>query len=146
MTPEEVRARFRAGVVSPTCGWASGYTQTNLIAVPADWAYDVLLFCQRNPKPCPVLDVGDPGSTATVLAPGADLSTDLPLYRVWRHGAPVEERTEVKSLWGKDLVAFQIGCSFTFETGLAEAGVPLRHLEQGRNVPMYITDRACRPA
>lgn len=78
MTPQQARAAFRAGTVAPTPGWARGYTQTNLIAVPRDWAYDVLLFCQRNPRACPVLDVTDPGSTATVLAADADLSRDLP--------------------------------------------------------------------
>jgi uncharacterized protein YcsI (UPF0317 family) len=144
--PAAARAAFRAGTASPTSGWAAGYTQANLIAVPEDWAYDVLLFCQRNPKPCPVLDVTDPGSTTTELAPGANLSTDLPRYRVWRDGVLAEERNEVEALWRKDLVAFSIGCSFTFETALAVAGVPLRHIEQGRNVPMYVTDRQCRPA
>jgi uncharacterized protein YcsI (UPF0317 family) len=146
LSPEHARALFRTGTVSPTSGWAIGYTQANLIAVPRDWAYDVLLFCQRNPRPCPVLDVTDPGATATALAPGADLSTDLPRYRVWRKGELVEEADEVRALWGEDLVAFLIGCSFTFEAGLIDAGVPLRHVEQGRNVSMYVTDRQCRPA
>ncbi|KAA9155049.1 putative hydro-lyase [Amycolatopsis acidicola] len=144
MSPVQARALFREGTVSPTAGWVSGYTQANLIAVPRDWAFDVLLFCQRNPKPCPVLDVTDPGSTATVLAPGADLSTDFPRYRVWRDGELAEETTRVD--WGEDLVGFLIGCSFTFESGLAADGIPLRHWEQGRNVAMYVTDRECRPA
>ncbi|OXM69296.1 hypothetical protein CF166_21965 [Amycolatopsis sp. KNN50.9b] len=146
MTPDQARAAFRAGTVAPTSGWATGFTQTNLIAVPCDWASDVLLFCQRNPQPCPVLDVTDPGSTSTVLAPGADLSRDLPSYRVWRDGELAEEVDDVSGLWQENLVAFSIGCSFTFETGLLAAGVPLRHLEQGRNVSMYVTNRQCRPA
>ncbi len=144
--PDEARARFRAGATAPTTGWAPGFTQANLISVPRDWAYDVLLFCQRNPKPCPVLDVTDAGETATVLAPGADLRTDLPAYRVWEHGELVEEPAEVTGRWREDLVTFLIGCSFTFEWALADAGVPLRHLDQGRNVAMYVTDRRCRPA
>ena len=143
-SPERARALFRDGTVSPTSGWAPGYAQVNLIAVPHDWAYDVLLFCQRNPRPCPVLDVTDPGSTTTVLAPEANLATDFPRYRVWRGGELAGETGEAP--WRDDLVAFLIGCSFTFETGLTEAGVPLRHLEQGRNVPMYVTNRQCRPA
>ncbi|MBP2338327.1 uncharacterized protein YcsI (UPF0317 family) [Saccharothrix coeruleofusca] len=142
MTPAEVRAR----ATGPTAGLAEGYAQANLIAVPADWAYDVLLFTQRNPQPCPVLDVTDAGSPRTVLAPGADLRTDLPRYRVWRDGELVEEPTDVKGHWRDDLVAFLIGCSFTFEAGLRRAGVPLRHVDQGRNVSMYVTDRQCRPA
>lgn len=130
----------------PTAGVAFGHTQANLISVPADWAYDVLLFCQRNPKPCPVLDVTDAGSPATVLAEGADLRTDLPRYRVWRDGELVDEPTDVTAYWRADLVSFLIGCSFTFESALTKAGVPLRHIEQDRNVPMYVTDRQCRPA
>jgi uncharacterized protein YcsI (UPF0317 family) len=130
-------------VSGPTAGLAPGYTQANLIAVPRDWAYDMLLFAQRNPKPCPVLDVTDPGSPATVLAPGADLRTDLPRYRVWQDGTLVDEPPDATGHWRDDLVAFLIGCSFTFEAALVAAGVPLRH---GRNVAMYVTDRECRPA
>ena len=145
-SPETARGRFRDGLAGPTAGVAAGHTQANLISVPADWAYDMLLFCQRNPKPCPVLDVTDAGSTSTVLAEGADLRTDLPRYRVWRDGELVEEPTDVRAHWRDDLVSFLLGCSFTFEWALARAGVPIRHVEQGRNVPMYITTRACRPA
>ncbi|WP_327693574.1 putative hydro-lyase [Streptomyces sp. NBC_00459] len=145
-SPKSGRARFRAGLTGPTAGVAAGHTQVNLISVPADWAYDMLLFCQRNQKPCPVLDVTDAGSWTTVLAEGADLRTDLPRYRVWRDGELTEEPTDVLSHWRDDLVTFLIGCSFTFEWALAEAGVPIRHIEQGRNVPMYVTNRQCRPA
>jgi uncharacterized protein YcsI (UPF0317 family) len=142
VTPEDVR-RDASG---PTTGLAVGYAQANLIAVPADWAYDMLLFAQRNPKPCPVLDVTDSGSPRTVLAPGADLRTDLPRYRVWRDGDLVAEPVDASPYWRADLVAFLIGCSFTFEGALARAGVPLRHVEQGRNVAMYVTGTRCRPA
>ncbi|AJP05543.1 hypothetical protein TU94_05800 [Streptomyces cyaneogriseus subsp. noncyanogenus] len=145
-SPETARARIREGLAGPTAGVAAGRTQANLIAVPADWAYDVLLFCTRNPQPCPVLDVTDAGSWTTVLAEGADLRTDLPRYRVWRDGELVDEPTDVRAHWREDLVSFLIGCSFTFEWALARAGVPIRHVEQGRNVPMYVTTRACRPA
>jgi uncharacterized protein YcsI (UPF0317 family) len=146
VAPPEARAAFRDGLVAPTTGWSLGFTQANLVVVPADWAYDVLLFAQRNPKPCPILDVTDPGATSTPLAPDADLRTDVPRYRVWRDGELVDEPTDVVALWRDDLVSFLVGCSFTFETGLVEAGVPLRHVEQGRNVSMYLTDRQCRPA
>ena len=146
LTPGEARSLFRNGTSSPTAGWCATYTQTNLIAVPADWAYDVLLFCQRNPKPCPVLDVTDPGSTTTVLAPGADLRTDAPRYRLWENGRLIDEPHDVTHTWRGDLVTFLIGCSFTFESALADAGVPLRHIDQGRNVAMYRTSRECRPA
>ena len=146
LSPTAARAAFRTGTVSPTSGWAAGYTQLNMISVPADWAYDVLLFCQRNPKPCPVLDVTDAGSATTELAPGADLRTDLPRYRVWREGLLEHETTDVLDQWRDDLVTFLIGCSFTFESSLASEGIPLRHNDQGKNVSMYRTDLACRPA
>ncbi|MFF8847223.1 putative hydro-lyase [Streptomyces sp. NPDC015127] len=138
--------RFRSGASWPTGGIAAGHTQVNMVSVPADWAYDMLLFCQRNPKPCPVLDVTDAGSWTTPLATGADLRTDLPRYRVWEDGDLVDEPTDVTDRWRGDLVTFLLGCSFTFEWSLLAAGVPLRHVEQGRNVPMYVTDRMCRPA
>jgi uncharacterized protein YcsI (UPF0317 family) len=146
LSPAVARAAFRAGTQCPTSGWCAGYAQANLIAVPEDWAYDVLLFCQRNPKPCPVLDVTDAGSARTELAVDADLRTDLPGYRVWRDGVLSEEPTEVVSTWRDDLVCFLIGCSFTFETALTDAWLPLRHVEQQRNVSMYTTNRRCRPA
>lgn len=143
---KEARTRFRAGLTGPTAGVAAGHTQANLLTVPRDWAYDVLLFCFRNKKACPVLDVTDAGGWSTVLAPGADLRTDLPRYRVWRDGELVDEPTDVLAHWRDDLVSVLIGCSFTFEWALSEAGVPMRHIEQGTNVPMYVTGRQCRPA
>lgn len=147
-TARVARARYRAGTVEPTSGVAPGLTQANLIVLPRDWAFDFLLYAQRNPKPCPVLDVSDPGSPTTVLAPGADLRTDLPLYRIWRDGRLVEETPDATAAWAEhpDLVAFLIGCSFTFEAALVEAGIEVRHMADGRNVPMYLTDRPCRPA
>ena len=142
------RAEYRAGRVAPTSGVAPGLVQANLIAVPADWAYDVLLFAQRNPKPCPVLEVLDAGATESRLAPGSDLRTDLPAYRVWRDGELAEETSDASAAWREhpDLVSFLIGCSFTFEGGLHDAGIPIRHQELGRNVPMYRTARECEPA
>ncbi len=145
LDPAAARARFRERLRTPTAGWCTGWVQANLIAVPRELAWDVLLFSQRNPQPCPVVDVGDPGGRSTELFPG-DLSTDLPAYRVYEHGELVAEVPDVADRWREDLVAFLIGCSFTFEAALLEAGVPLRHLEQGTNVPMYRTDRETRPA
>lgn len=145
-TPARARAAYRAGAVVPSSGHASGYTQANLVILPRDWAWDMLLFGQRNPRPVPLLDVTEPGSTHTELAPGADLRTDLPLYRVWRAGELVEETPDVSGLWRDDLVSFLIGCSFSFERALLEAGVPVRTIEQGRNVAMYRTNQECRPA
>ncbi|WP_207945401.1 putative hydro-lyase [Actinomadura sp. 7K534] len=145
LSPERARALFRAGLIRPTSGWCAGWTQANLIAVPREYAYDLLLFAQRNPKPCPVLDVTEPGEVSTPLF-GGDLRTDLPGYVVYEHGEPVAEVPDVTGRWRDDLVAFLIGCSFTFEDALREAGVPVRHIEQDRNVPMYRTNRMCRAA
>jgi uncharacterized protein YcsI (UPF0317 family) len=145
-TPARWRAAFRAGTVRPTSGLAAGHTQANLVCLPREFAYDLLLFAQRNPKPCPLLEVTEPGSWRSALAPGADLRTDLPRYRVWQHGLMVATPREVTSIWRNDLVSFLIGCSFTFETLLQQAGVPLRHVEQDVTVPMYVTNRECVPA
>jgi uncharacterized protein YcsI (UPF0317 family) len=145
---QAARARYRGGLVEPTAGVAPGMTQANLIALPRDWAYDFLLYAQRNPRPCPVLDVSDPGSPRTVLAEDADLRCDLPLYRVWRDGKLAEEVTDATAAWAEhpDLVTFLIGCSFTFERGLTDAGIEVRHITDKTNVPMYRTNRDCRPA
>lgn len=145
LMPQEARARFRNGLRTPTSGWSAGWTQANLIAVPRDLAYDVLLFAQRNPAACPVLDVTEPGEVSCGIFDG-DLRTDLPGYRVYEHGRHVADRGDVADVWREDLVAFLIGCSFTFEAALVEAGVPLRHVDNGTNVAMYRTDRECRPA
>ncbi|MCY9785355.1 putative hydro-lyase [Nocardiopsis sp. EMB25] len=145
LSPDEARALFRRGLRVPTAGYSAGFAQANLIALPRDLAFDFLLFAQRNPRACPVLDVVEPGETSAPVF-GGDLRTDLPAYRVYRHGELVEERTDVTDLWRPDLVAFLIGCSFTFEAPLLAAGVPVRHVEAGTNVPMYVTGRRCRPA
>jgi uncharacterized protein YcsI (UPF0317 family) len=146
-TPAAVRAACRDGRwKSPTAGLAPGFVQANLVVLPRDAAFDFLLFCQRNPKPCPVIEVLEPGRTEPASAPGADLRTDLPRYRVFRDGRLEEEPRDVSRHWREDLVAFLIGCSFSFEEALLAADVPLRHVERGCNVPMYRTSIPCAPA
>jgi uncharacterized protein YcsI (UPF0317 family) len=147
-TGAEVRNACRTGALAgPTPGLAMGFVQANLVIVPNEFAFDFLLFCQRNPKPCPLLDVTEAGSPEPkAVAPGADLRTDLPTYRVWRDGRLTDEPSKITALWRDDLVSFVIGCSFTFENALLEARLPVRHIEQGVNVPMYNTNRPCRPA
>jgi uncharacterized protein YcsI (UPF0317 family) len=147
-TPAEIRARIRSGEWrAPTAGLAPGHAQANLVVLPRASAYDFLVFCQRNPKPCPLIDVTDPGNPEPAYAaPGADLRTDLPKYRIYRHGVLEAEERDILRHWRPDSVAFLLGCSFTFEGAMQRAGLPLRHLDDGRNVAMYITAIPCRPA
>jgi uncharacterized protein YcsI (UPF0317 family) len=147
-TGAAVRAACRGGSwTAPTCGLADGFAQANLVVLPRALAFDFLLFCQRNPKPCPLLDVTEPGDAVPRhVAPDADLRTDLPRYRVWRNGELVDEPTDITRYWRDDFVSFVIGCSFTFEAAMLRAGLPVRHIEQGVNVPMFRTNIACRSA
>jgi uncharacterized protein YcsI (UPF0317 family) len=147
-TGELVRDACRRGALTDqTSGLAPGFAQANLVILPRDVAYDFLRFCRSNPKPCPLLDVTEPGDpTPRQVAPTADLRTDLPRYRVWEDGQLVDEPTDILRWWRDDLVSFVIGCSFTFEAALLRAGVPVRHIELGRNVPMYRTNIPCQPA
>jgi uncharacterized protein YcsI (UPF0317 family) len=120
--------------------------QANLTIVPQADAFDFLLFCQRNPQPCPIVEVLAPGTREVLAAPGSDVATDLPGYRVHRYGEYVEERTDVAALWRPDFVSFLTGCSFSFEWALERAGIALRHVREQRNVAMFRTTRACVPA
>ncbi|MBG6059627.1 uncharacterized protein YcsI (UPF0317 family) [Cryobacterium sp. MP_M5] len=140
LTAAAARAHFRGGLVAPTAGWARGFTQANILIVPRAQAFDVLLFAQRNPKSCPVLGVLDEGETSGALLAGGDIRTDLPRYTVYEHGELVAEPTDLGQWWRPDLVTFILGCSFTFEAALQDGGIPVAHIDQGRNVPMYRTN------
>jgi len=144
----EARQAIRAGRWSGhTSGTAPHFVQGNLVILPEVLANDFLRFCQRNPKPCPLLAVSEPGDPSLPrLGEDLDIRTDVPLYRVWRHGELVEEVTDIRSLWRDDLVSFVIGCSFSFEQPLMDAGIPLRHVQQGKNVAMYRTNIPTVPA
>ena len=147
-SPRELRSLIRSGQWKGiTAGLAPGYVQANLVSVPKDLAFDFLLFCQRNTKPCPLLEVLEPGRfEPSRTAPGADIRTDIPRYRVFKSGELVSEEEDIRSFWSDDLVSFLLGCSFSFETALLNAGIPLRHLEEQRNVPMYVTSIETAPA
>jgi uncharacterized protein YcsI (UPF0317 family) len=143
-----VRRRIRSGALAgPTAGEAPGNVQANLVVLPSALAHDFLRFAQANHRPCPVLAVSEPGS-ARLPRLGADLDvrTDLPRYRVWRHGELVDEPTDIRHVWRDDLVSFAIGCSFSFEQALLDDGIEIRHLTCGSNVPMYRTSVPCLPA
>lgn len=148
MKPSEVRQLIREGKIThQTSGMCDGYAQGNLLILPKEQAYDFLLFTQRNPKSCPILEVGDIGSRSLKkMAKGADIATDIPKYRVWKNGELEGEYTDISHLWQDDFVYFLIGCSFSFESELLSADVPVRHIEEGRNVPMYLTNIECEPA
>lgn len=146
--PSDIRRLIRNNEwTKPTSGLAHGFVQANLAILPKEMAFEFLLFCQRNPKPCPLIDVTEPGSFVPELsAPNADIRTDLPKYRIYRSGKLTEERTDIIDLWNKDMVAFLLGCSFTFEEALLDNGVPVRHIEEDCNVPMYKTNIPCKKA
>lgn len=146
--PAQMRRAIRQGKYQgPTAGLCMGFAQCNLIALPKSLAYDFLLFAQRNSRACPVLEVSDASSRRLEwLAQDLDLARDFPRYRLYENGELTGEYTDAEALWRPDLVSFLIGCSFSFEGALLEAGLPVRHIEQGRNVPMYRTNLPCRPA
>jgi len=144
MTPNELRRLIREGKwQGPTSGACAGFVQANLVILPEEYAFHFLLFCVRNPKPCPILDVLEPGHTVPRIAPGADIRTDLPRYRVYKRGTLIEEPIEISEFFDEKMVTFLLGCSFSFERALMRAGVPVRNIEEGKNVSMYVTNIEC---
>ena len=146
--PRRVRAAIRAGhFTEPTAGVGGGALQANLVMLRSADAADFLRFCQANPRPCPLLAVGEPGNPALpTLGADIDLRHDVPRYRVWKDGELVAEPTDIAEVWTDDMVSFALGCSFSFEDALMRAGIPVRHIPARRNVPMYRTNLPTRPA
>ncbi|MCE8014994.1 putative hydro-lyase [Halomonas sp. MCCC 1A17488] len=147
-SPAEVRRAAREGrLQAPTAGLAYGFVQANLVILPEPQANGFLRFCQANPKPCPLLAVSEPGArSCATLGSDLDLARDVPAYRVFREGRLQATVSDVEAEWRDDLVTFALGCSFTFEHALQQAGLPVRHIEEGRNVPMYRTSIPLVPA
>ncbi|MET4163376.1 uncharacterized protein YcsI (UPF0317 family) [Marinobacterium sp. MBR-111] len=148
-TPLEIRHAIRSGQLnSNTSGLAGGYVQANLAILPADWAAEFLLFCQLNPKPCPLVGVSaNPGDIAIAgLAEDMDIRTDVPRYKIFEHGELVREVEDIREQWRDDLVIFALGCSFSFEEALLADGLEIRNVTEAVNVPMYRTNIACKPA
>ena len=133
LTLYEMRSRIRgAEYAGPTSGVARGHVQANLVVLPEDYAFDFLRFCVRNPKPCPILEVTDAGSPEpAVMAPGADLRTDLPRYRVYEKGRLVDEPTDIRPYWRDDLVCFLIRVQLHVRDGAARRGAPDRAPRRG---------------
>src|SRR4030088_2028015 len=141
------RHACRAGMASSTAGVANGFVQGNLAILPEKLAAPFHRFCQLNPKPCPIIGMSDVGAPRIPsLGLDLDIRTDLPRYRVWRDGKVVEEPTDIVAHWRDDLVAFVIGCSYSFEEALLADGLPIRHIERNVRVPMYRTNIACAPS
>lgn len=145
---QDARQAIRNGEwLSHTSGLAPGYAQGNIVILPQDLAADFLRFCQRNPKPCPLLAVSEPGDPLLpTLGHDVDIRSDVPRYRVWENGKLFSEVTDITKLWRSDLVTFVLGCSFSFEHALIEAGIDLRHVREGKNVAMYRTNIQTTPA
>jgi uncharacterized protein YcsI (UPF0317 family) len=146
--PEDMRMRARRNEWSgSTAGQCPGFQQANLVLLPAALAGEFASFCTRNPKPCPLIEITPPGEPEPHFsAPGADLRTDVPGYRVYRNGEFAGKPSDVVDLWRDDLVGFLLGCSHTFEHALAEAGVQIRHVAQGTTVPMFVSSLPCERA
>ena len=139
--PSEVRQLIRAGILDfPTAGMCRGYAQANLVILPGEYAGDFEEYTRRNPFPCPVLEIvrGTPETHA--MGEGGNIVTDIPRYRVYEYGVFTKELTDASDYWQDGYVGFLIGCSFSFEEALMDAGIPVRHIEQGCNVPMYKTN------
>src|SRR5690625_3244338 len=145
MKPKEIRKLIRnQEITGPTAGMANGFTQANLVVLKKEHAFDFLLFCQRNPRSCPLLDVTEAGSFHPLkMAREADIRKDIPKYRIYKDGVYTEEVLDITEYWKDDMVGFLNGCSFTFETPLLENGIPIQHIEENCNVPMYRTNIAC---
>ncbi len=144
----ELRNLIRSGEFdNHTSGYAKGYVQANLVILQAEWAYDFLLFAQRNPKPCPILEVGDKGTFLTkYIADNADIRVDIPKYRIYEKGKLICEKNDIIELWQDDFVFFLLGCSFSFERALLQAGLEIKHISENVNVPMYSTNIICKSA
>ena len=139
--PSEVRQLIRQGVIDfPTAGMCRGYAQANLVILPPEYADDFEEYTRKNPFPCPVLEIirGTPETHA--MGQGGNIVTDIPRYRVYENGVFTKELTDASAYWKAGYVGFLIGCSFSFEEALMAAGLPVRHIEQGCNVPMYKTN------
>ena len=146
--PKSLRHKIRSGDhSSPTSGLCKGYVQCNLVILPSEWAQDFELFCGKNPKPCPLIAKSGKGQfNLPDLGEDLDIRTDIPSYRVFENGRLLSETTDIVDLWNRDLVAFLLGCSFSFEEALIDEGLDVRNISQGCNVPMYRTNIECQPA
>lgn len=142
----EIRNHVRAGTYrGQTAGFAPGKLQANLAILGDGYADDFRAFCAANSQPCPLVGVTAPGDPRMPVLGDIDIRTDVPSYNVYRDGVLDETRHDITALWQDDMVAFALGCSFTFERALIDAGIEMRHIAQNRTVPMYGTNVALEP-
>lgn len=147
MRPEEAWKKIRSGEIDyPTAGMCGGYAQANLVILPRAYAKDFKEFTEKNPKPCPVLEILAGSPLVHDMGEGANIATDIPRYFIYRNGVKTDEVTDISAYWQEDFVGVLIGCSFSFEEALLEAGIDVRHISMGCNVPMYKTNMECEKA
>lgn len=145
--PEDIWMKIRSGEIDyPTAGMCGGYAQANLVILPKKYADDFAEFAKKNPKPCPILEVIEGSPAIHDMGEGANLVTDIPRYFIYKDGVKVDEVTDASEYWQDDFVGFLIGCSFSFEEALLQAGIDVRHISMGCNVPMYKTSIECEKA
>lgn len=148
VTPQALRQAIRSGEhTGTTTGYSSGYLQGNLAILPAEYADEFLQFCVKNPKPCPLIGMSKPGSPhIPELGADLDIRTDVPGYRIFKGSTDFTRANDISDVWRDDLVTFVLGCSFSFEAAITRSGVPVRHMDANRNVPMYVTNIETSPA
>lgn len=147
MAPKEVWQLIREGKITvPTAGMCAGYAQANLVILPRTYAEDFKEFARKNPKPCPILEIMDGSPLVHDMGEGANIVTDIPKYFIYKNGVKTDEVTDASAYWEDDFVGFLIGCSFSFEEALLKAGIDVRHISQGCNVPMFKSNIPCEPA
>jgi uncharacterized protein YcsI (UPF0317 family) len=149
LSSQLLRAKIRQGEhQGNTSGLAAGFVQGNIVILPQDWANEFLQFCQLNPKPCPLIGMSSNAGDFILPSMGkdVDIRTDVPQYRLFEQGKVSQEVYDIKELWRDDLVTFVLGCSFSFEEALIADGLEVRNITEGKNVPMYRTNIACKSA
>ena len=147
MNTEEIRKKIRDGEhTGPTSGIAGDKVQANLAILPKEYAFDFLLFAIRNSKPVPIIEVLEAGEFVSRYAKNSDIRTDIPQYNIYKNGELTETVSDIKKYWRDDFVTFLIGCSFTFEQAILDAGISIKHIDEGRNVAMYKTNIETEPA
>lgn len=141
MSPLEIRRRIRNNEFNmPTSGMCQGYAQANLVILPNEYAQYFREYTENNPYACPVLEILEGTPQTKDMAAEGDITTDICEYYIYRNGVREEVVNNISHLWQEDFVGFLLGCSFSFEEALINAGIEMRHLTQKCFVPMFKTN------